>query len=158
MILLNTSKRSGMKKLFFLLCCAAIFFACNQSTTENKPDEHADHAHATELTLNNGAKWKADSITNHNVVALKTVSDNFRIKPFPSVNDYQMLGNDLNNSLNTMIQQCKMTGSDHDALHQWLDPILKGTNQLKTITDTTVARTTFKSIDSRIDAYHNYFE
>jgi hypothetical protein len=149
-----------MKKLFILLFGAATLFACNSNSADNKTDEHAKHDNVqpTELTLNNGAKWKADSITNHNVVALKTMADNFRIKPFPSLSAYQILGNDLNTSLNTMIQQCKMTGPDHDMLHQWLEPVLKESNQLKTVTDTAVGRTTFKSIDSRIDAYHNYFE
>ena len=51
-----------------------------------------------------------------------------------------------------------MSGPDHDALHQWLEPVLSETNQLKNVTDTAVAAKTFKSIDTRIDDYHNYFE
>ena len=89
---------------------------------------------------------------------LKTIADNFRIKPFPSVNDYQLLGADLNTGVNKMIQECKMTGPDHDALHKWLEPVIQETNQLKTVTDTSVAKNTFLSIDKRIDAYHNFFE
>ena len=149
-----------MKKTVFLFLCVAFLFACNQSSDNNKVDEHADHSHAetTVLTLNNGAKWKADSITNHNVVGLKTIADNFRIKPFPSANDYQVLGADLSNGLNKMIQECKMSGPEHDALHQWLEPVLSETNQLKKVTDKAVSAKTFKSIDRRIDDYNNYFE
>ena len=149
-----------MKKTVFLFLCVAFLFACNQSSDNTKVDEHADHSHAetTALTLNNGAKWKADSITNHNVVSLKTIADNFRIKPFRSANDYQVLGADLSNGLNKMIQECKMSGPEHDALHQWLEPVLSETNQLKKVTDTAVSAKTFKSIDRRIDDYNNYFE
>ena len=150
-----------MKKTLLLLFAGVMLFACN--TSSNKSEEHAEQAEhanteATELTLNNGQKWKADSVTNHNLVDLKTIADNFRIKPFPSVNDYQLLSSDLKNGLDKMIKECKMTGPDHDALHQWLNPILKNTNELKSVSDTTTGSTLFKSIDQRIDEYHNYFE
>lgn len=148
-----------MKKII-LFICASFLFACNQSSNKTETDEHAAHANGENvaLTLNNGAKWKADSITNHNVVNLKTVADNFRIKPFPSINDYQLLGNDLKTGLNTMIQQCQMKGPDHDALHHWLEPIQKGANDLSNAKDTTAASTVFHSVDKRIDEYHNFFE
>ena len=113
---------------------------------------------ATALSLNNGAKWQADSVTNNNVAYLKKIADNFRTKPHHSVNDYQTLSTDLNNELNKMIQQCKMTGPDHEALHHWLGPILKETTELKNITDTAMAGSTFKSIDTRLDVFNNYFE
>lgn len=150
-----------MKKLFYLLASVSILSACNEGANRTEAGDHANHQHSvadTELTLNNNAKWKADSITNHNVVNLKRIVDNFKTKPFPSVNTYQLLGSDLNTGVNKMIQECKMSGPDHDALHTWLEPVLKETNELKSITDTPVAKTTFKSIDARIDAYHNFFQ
>ncbi|KAA9038025.1 hypothetical protein FW778_14770 [Ginsengibacter hankyongi] len=149
-----------MKKSIVLFICMAFLFACNQSSDKVEANEQHSHdqAQTTELSLNNGAKWKADSITNINVLNLRTIADNFRIISSPSANDYQILSSDLNNALNKMIQQCKMTGPDHEALHHWLEPVLKETNELKNITDTASARTTFKSIDKRLDDYHNYFE
>ncbi len=149
-----------MKKIIFLLTCITFLFAFNQNPNKVETEEHDSHGHAqsTGLSLNNGAKWKADSITTSNVRDLRTIADNFRIQPFPSINEYQILGNDLNKGLNKMIQECKMTGPDHEALHHWLKPILTETNQLKNISDTTVARENFKKIDTRIDDYHNFFE
>jgi len=149
-----------MKKSIILFIYITLLFACNQSSDKVEADEQHSHdqVQATELSLNNGAKWKADSITNNNVLNLHTVADNFRIKSSPSASDYQILSNDLNNALNKMIKECKMTGPDHQALHHWLAPILKETNELKNITDTAIAGMTFKSIDKRLDAYHNYFE
>ncbi len=149
-----------MKRIIFGLLCCSFLFSCNQNSAEADHDAHMDtvSVQQTQLTLNNGEKWKADSITNHNVIILKTISDNFKIKPFPSSNDYQILSGDLSNGLNEMIQQCKMTGPDHEALHHWLEPILEKNKELKNISDTANARKVFLSIDQRVDDYHNYFE
>ncbi|MEP6465099.1 MAG: hypothetical protein ABJB05_02285 [Parafilimonas sp.] len=149
-----------MKQLKFLLVCAIIFSACNQSTdkTADNGQTGQEQNQDTALSLNNGAKWRADSITNHNVVRLKTTADMFKVEPFPSINNYQVLGNDLSNDVDTLLQQCKMKGDDHTALHKWLEPILGLSNQLKNETDTAAAKQVFKSVDARIDAYRNYFE
>lgn len=152
-----------MKRLIYYLVIISVgFFACNQNSNKNKADEHATEEHAavtdTALSLNQGAKWKADSITNNNVIDLKTVAENFKIKPFPSVGDYQLLGKDLSGGVDKMIQECKMKGPDHEALHKWLEPVLEGAHQLKSVADTIVARKTFQSVDKRIDEYYNYFE
>jgi hypothetical protein len=149
-----------MKRIILGLLFSSFLFACNQNSEE--ADHHANEDTAgvqqTQLALNNGTKWKADSITNQNVVILKTIADNFKIKPFPSSNDYQVLSGDLSNALSQMIQQCKMTGPDHEALHHWLEPILQKNKELKNISDTANARRIFVSIDQRIDDYPNYFE
>ena len=149
-----------MKQIKFLLVCASLLFACNQSadkTADNGQTGHEQHQD-TVLSLNNGAKWKADSVTNHNVVRLKSTADMFRVAPFPSINNYRVLGNDLSNDVDTLIQQCKMKGDEHEALHKWLEPILNLSGQLKNTTDTSEARQIFKSVDTHIDAYRNFFE
>lgn len=159
--MLHINSNFSMKKIIYLALGLFILIGCNQTSTKTAGDDHDDHDHAatnTELTLNNGNKWKADSITNHNVVNLKTIADNFRIKPFPSATDYQLVGSDLNAGVNKLIGDCKMSGPDHDALHHWLEPVLKESNELKSSKDTTSARATFESLDKRIDDYHKYFE
>ena len=150
-----------MKQLLSIFVATMFLFACNSNSNEAAiPTENVSHEHhdSVVLTLNNGEKWKADSTTNQNVVNLKTIGDNFRIKPFPTVGEYQLLSSDLSNSLNTMIQECKMTGPDHEALHHWLEPILKDTKELKNVNDTATARSIFISLDKQIDLYHSYFE
>jgi hypothetical protein len=134
--------------------------ACNQSSNKAEPGEHVstDQNQTPALSLNNGTKWQADSVTTSNVAYLKKIAGNFRTKPHHLLSDYKALSTDLNNALNKMIQQCKMTGPDHEALHHWLEPILKENNQLINITDTAIAASAFKSIDTRLDVYNNYFE
>jgi hypothetical protein len=149
-----------MKKIIFLFVCMSMLLACNDVADKTGANEQAEneHSHSTVLSLNNGAKWKADSVINHNVIRLKNTADMFRIKPSPSASAYQLLGSDLANDADTMIQQCTMKGPDHEALHRWLEPILDQTNQLKNITDTAAARNIFDAVDKRIDEYYQYFE
>ena len=156
-----------MKKLFFLLLSATLLFACNQSSNKVEADEPAvevdshagdDAAQTTKLALNNGAKWKADSNTTRNAIELQAITTNFKTKQNPSINDYQALSGDFSNGLNKMVKECKMKGPDHDALHLWLQPVLKGNKELKAATDSSVAETTFKSINTQLDAYYTYFE
>lgn len=149
-----------MKKSLFLLLCTSLLFACNELPDKSKDDKKVIHEsnQTTELALNNGTKWKADSVTNHNVANLRSIADNFKLKSTPSPSNYQKLSADLNTGLNKMIKECKMTGADHDALHMWLQPILEEKAELKNNTDTEIAGTIFKSIDKRLDNYNNYFE
>lgn len=149
-----------MRKKLFIILAGVFLFSCNQGTNTSETEDHDSHAETTDtvLTLNEGAKWQADSITNHNLVRLKTTADMFRVEPFPSLETYQMLGNDLSGDVNTMLEQCKMKGADHEALHKWLTPIISQSNQLKNVTDTAEGRKIFAAVDQRIDAYHQYFE
>ena len=149
-----------MKKIIFSFLCLSMLLACNFDSNKARAREQAEseHSHSAVLSLNNGTKWKADAVTNHNVIRLKNTADMFRIKPFPSASTYQLLGSDLANDADTMIQQCTMKGPDHEALHKWLEPILDQTNQLKNITDTAAARNIFEAVDKRIDEYYQYFE
>lgn len=149
-----------MKKSFFLLLCTALLFSCNQSQEKSKTETHSSHSieATSELSLNNGAKWKADSVTNHNVTNLRSIADDFKLKSATSIGDYQKLSGNLNTGLNKMIKECKMTGSDHDALHIWLEPVLKENAELKNSSVKAMAAETFKSLDKRLDTYFNYFE
>ena len=149
-----------MKNSLFIVLCVSVLFACNQSTKNTEVHNADTHSSTTDtsLTLNNGAKWNADSITNHNIIRLRVTANMFKVEPFPSLSNYQILGNDLSSDVDTLLQQCKMTGSDHDALHKWLEPILHQSNQLKNITDTSEARGIFNSVDSRINTYDQYFQ
>lgn len=150
-----------MRKWLTIFMVVFFLSACNQTAHPTETDERANHEHAVagkELALNNGTKWKADAITNQNVASLKIIADNFKLKTSPSIDDYQLAGADLNGGINKLIKDCKMSGPDHDELHKWLEPVLKEINQLKTISDTTLARTIFQSINVRIENYYNFFE
>ncbi|MEO5945388.1 MAG: hypothetical protein ABIP79_01115 [Chitinophagaceae bacterium] len=117
-----------MKKIFLILLITSFLLACNSAEDKEQKIETDSIAHdhpavVSDLFLNNGNKWKADSITNHNVVRLKTTADMFRVDPFPSINNYQLLGKDLSDDIDVLIQQSKMKGEEHESLHKWFAPI-----------------------------------
>lgn len=149
-----------MKKVSFILLSIAFLFACNQGATKNEAKENTTDTHSgtSDLTLNNGAKWQSDSSTNRHLIGLKTTANMFKVNPFPPVGEYHILGSDLKAGLDSMIQDCKLTGAPHEALHQWLEPILRQTNELKNVSDTATARSVFDSLDKRINIYYDYFQ
>lgn len=149
-----------MKRILFAFIVCLFLFACNQTADKLESHEHIASSESvdTVLVLNNGAKWKADSTTDKNVINLKTLAENFRIKPFPTLNEYRLFSADLTNGISQLVQQCKMTGPDHEELHHWLEPILNKNKELKNVSDTSAARKIFETLDERIDNYRNYFE
>jgi hypothetical protein len=150
-----------MKRLSYVIVLGGLLFSfisCNQNGQRR---DHHDQVSATvtgdSLDLNNGAKWVVDSLTSDNFVDLKTMTDMFAVEPFPSVANYQKYGSDMGTGMNKMISECKMSGRGHDMLHLWFEPIIKQSNDLKTITDTVDAKKLFNSIHERVDLYKTYF-
>ena len=156
-----------MKELLILFCFMGIFLACNEAPTKQEPgvvaeaptDSMHHHDDKNEMPrLNNGAKWKADENTNKNIQELKRTLDRFAESKTKDRNGYTTFANELQGSLNTMIKECRMKGADHDALHQWLEPLLKDVNELKTVQTAPDGAKLFASINSRVIAYNQYFE
>ena len=137
-----------------------LFLSCNQSATQKEPIENGKQEihENTELTLNNGAKWQADTSTNRHLVSIKTMANMFKVAPFPGVEKYQILGADIQAGFNSMIQDCTLKGAQDEALHKWMLPILHQAGELKNVTDTAIARPIFDSLDQRINIYYDYFE
>ena len=151
-----------MKRSAIFLLAAVVLWSCNTAPSPaNETAVHSDaheHAHAAVLTLNNGQKWKADAPTNENVVDMRTIAQNFSVEPHTSLDDYGILAGNLQKGLDKMIQECKMQGPDHDALHLWLEPLLKDVNELKKADDTTSAEKVFHAINEKLVLYTQYFE
>ncbi len=149
-----------MKKLIRLILCVTLLSACNQSSNKVEPGEHVSHDQdqAIALTLNNGAKWQADSSTNQHLIEIKTMANMFKVAPFPAIEKYQILGSDIQAGFNSMIKDCTLKGAQDEALHKWMLPILDQARELKNVTDTAIARPIFDSIDHRINIYYDYFE
>ena len=156
-----------MKK-YLIAVLSLVIFSCNQQGN-SAVDEHAVHEHAATdttntgkddhatLTLNNGAKWTSDESTDKNVAAMKTTADDFKQKSDPQVADYKTAGEQLGAGVQKMVTECKMQGADHDALHVWLEPLMKEVNQLKKVEDANEGKSLFASIDNRLNEYPKYF-
>lgn len=77
---------------------------------------------ASTLKLNNGAKWRTDAPTRANIDQMKSLVMNVDTKD-PST--LQRLSIELEAQTNKLINECRMKGPDHDALHVWLEDFLK---------------------------------
>jgi hypothetical protein len=151
-----------MKKLFAAILITASLLACSNNKEHSEhtgsaavEEKHEDHATTGGLVLNNGAKWKADSPTVRNVALLQETVDKANSG---SLENYQQAAGQLQDGLNKMIKECKMKGADHDALHQWLEPLLAKSKVLQTATTVENASAIFSDIRKQVSLFPTYFE
>lgn len=159
-----------MKKITIIFLCTTILLACDSSTSKKPGNKEHSHnnventsaeKHATNiegLTLNNGAKWNGDEATNNNVKNLEDILHEFRTSAPPETKDYVTLSDSLQVGLNKMIAECRMKGADHDALHQWLEPLIGKVKNLKAIGDVETGATATNDIKEHVQLYHAFFE
>jgi len=135
--------------------------ACNNTTTEKKeatPEVDHQHSEVTTLKLNNGVKWKTDESTNKNVAELEAIANRFHNDTTKQVADFTAFANEMQTGLDKMIRECRMQGADHEALHQWLEPLLNNVGALKKAVDKKEGPKLFEEIRERLQNFHQYFE
>lgn len=150
-----------MTKLLTLLCLSSLL-ACTSSETGNKETVKItveEHQHASQkLSLNNGSKWNSDDTTHKNVAELEAILDRFNRKQPKLSADFTSVANELQTGLDKMIKECRMQGPDHEALHHWLQPLIKNISQLKKSNDEKEALKLVDEINEQLKNYHQYFE
>ena len=152
-----------MIKIITFLVISGFLLACH---TENHKDQntaiastagnHAEHAEkATELTLNHGAKWKADSTTVANITLLQNIVS---IAKKENLENHLQTADALQEGLNKMVRECKMKGADHEALHIWLEQMIAMINDFKNVTSVEIAKVSLDEIEKHINLFSQYFE
>jgi len=152
-----------MKIILTLLLATGFLFACNSGSDNEKntapasvAENHQEHEEVTtQLVLNNGAKWKADSTTLLNVALLQNIVSEAKKG---SLEDYMQTAAQLQEGLTKMVNECKMKGAEHDALHQWLEPLMDKTKELDKATTVEKAATILNEVDKHINLFKQYFE
>ncbi|HET9825603.1 MAG TPA: hypothetical protein VFP87_09715 [Chitinophagaceae bacterium] len=147
-----------MNKLFLII--GLLFMACtnNPSHVEaTNEDEHEPHdtmtTNAASLQLNNGARWKTDEATRKNVAAMvRVVNDSTTM----GKNSRTQLASNLQQRIDTLVQQCKMKGPDHDALHLWLERVLMDLKQLKE--DDKEYQESYAALKKDVESFYTFFE
>jgi len=152
-----------MKKIPVLLLMIGLLPACHSQsdTAVNAKTDSAAVKHQEQeeksvgLVLNNGARWKADSITKSNVSLLQAiVSGAAKNSPV----NYSQTVTQLQDGLTKMVTECKMKGADHEALHHWLLPLMEKTKELKAANCVEKAAPVLKEIEAHINLFTQYFE
>ena len=118
-----------MKKLIIMLA-VAITACTSQVITEKQGNKNSNERDNTPsaVQLNNGSKWKADETTKRNVAAMMRV---FGDGNYADVAKKRELLVNMQSRIDTLINQCRMKGADHVALHAWLEKVLKDMKELK---------------------------
>lgn len=161
-------------KLILLSSVFAFFMSCKdtnqpvETTDTETVHEHSegdshDHDHhgseaGTELALNDGEKWKSDEPTNlHAQNLINLVEKIGRKAPNANLEMFRNFADMLQQELNGMIQDCKMDGPDHDALHLWLEPVLNGVKELKDSPNAEDAHEVWEDLSEKITKYDQFF-
>lgn len=156
-----------MKRTLLVLFTAGILVSCNtQDNKETKETsqaierEHERHSDKENkgLSLNNGNKWKADASTNDNVKTLLVVVDEFNTGKDKALINYHNAAAGLQKGLEKMIKECRMQGADHDALHKWLEPLMKQVASFQKAATAEQAEEQFHNIHKQLNLYEKYFE
>lgn len=145
-----------MKKLVIMI--AVVFAACSgaiqqeRGKTENAAENKTDKA-AT-VQLNNGLKWKADSVTKGHVITMvHLLADSIYSNP---VNTKQLTGK-LQANIDGLVKDCSMKGAEHEALHVWMEQILHDVKELRE-NETDEYDKTFRALKTHVVSFYDYFE
>ena len=155
-----------MIRAITLLLLTLFLYACNNEqyydkkeiNIQEKLSQHAHEANTGELVLNKGAKWKADSITHANVNKLRATVENFNAGTDKSMVAYQQTATDLRHGQDRLVRECKMTGSDHTALHKWLVPLMEEIARFSRSATQASSAQSLKAIHTQMELYAQYFE
>ncbi len=143
-----------------IITAVITFQACgshdHETHDESAAAEHQDHGHdQAGLELNNGKKWIADESTNKNVAALKQII----MESTPaSLEDFHNVAEQLKASIQNLVNECRMEGPDHDALHKWLEPLMAKTKNLQNADSEEAAAEIYSDIEKHINIYSDYFQ
>ena len=118
-----------MKKLLILLT-VAIAACTSHINTEQKGNENTNEQEntTTAIPLNNGSKWKADEATKKNAAAIVQVVNDVN---YADAGKREQLYASVQTKIDTMVMQCRMQGAEHEALHLWLEKVLRDMKELK---------------------------
>ena len=144
-----------MKKLMIILILG--FYACSGSADnksgENKEMEH-DHEGETSVEVKpSNTKWKADAPTKANVANLVEI-----LNKSASAGDTNkvVLAENMQAGLDKLINECKMAGADHDALHVWLEEVIDEVKDLKK--DDDPYKEALADLQNEVNSFYEDFE
>ncbi|MGN6165326.1 MAG: hypothetical protein ACTHOF_12370 [Flavisolibacter sp.] len=143
-----------MKQL--LIMVLAILVSCTSKQTAEQHENSAANDNEKKVVTvpsNNGAKWKADEATKKNVAAMvQVVSDS----TYADAGKRKQLYTNLQTKVDTLVKECSMQGAEHDALHVWLEKVLKDLKELKE--DDDEYSEAYAALKTDIESFYRSFE
>ena len=149
-----------MNKLLIILSLLIAACSNNESHLDvANGDKHMQHDSTAVpiVTLrlnNNNTKWKTDDVTRKNVSAMaRAINDSNNI----GASRKQQLVEQLQGTINTLVQQCTMKGPDHDALHLWVEQVMHDLKSVKTSSDDAYPKS-YAALKGDVENFYVYFE
>lgn len=144
----------------FLACTNENKTGLNSTTPTEIPHGHStnDETHAGGLSLNKGSKWETDESTRLHATNLNALVDAFDKKENADIEAHHVFAATMQQELGGLVKDCKMKGADHDALHLWLEPVMKGVNDLKAATTAGEAKRIAETLTADVQKFNQYFE
>ena len=146
---------------FSLLACTnEKKFPFNSTTKTEGAHGHLDgeEAPADGLTLNNGNKWQTDESTWLHAVNLNALVAVFETKEDSDIESYHGFAANMQEELGGLVKDCKMKGADHDALHLWLEPVMKDVNDLKKTATADEGKQIAETLTANVKKFDKYFK
>jgi hypothetical protein len=143
-----------MKRLIIILT-VTITACTNQVQTDLQESGSSIGQDQTEMTvpLNQGSKWKADEATKRNVAAMVQVVND---SSYEDATKRNQLTASLQTKIDSLIKQCSMKGKDHEALHTWLEKVLKDLKELKEEEDE--YNQAYALLKKDVESFYTFFE
>ena len=105
------------------------------------------------ISMDSGIKWKADEVTKKNVNAKMQV---VKEPTYAEAGKRLQLYTNLQAKTDVLVKECRMKGADHDALHTWLEKVLKDLKELKQ--EDNEYREVFTTLKKDISTFYQSFE
>ena len=148
----------------FSVLSLAFFFSCNEPQREqnvssaetNEPHKHSEVL--PNLRLNKGARWKVGDATNKSIMQLQSIVELYEIEKNKTLAGYLEAGKKLEAGINVLIENCKLSGAEHDALHEWLQPFMEDAEALSKVKNQEEGELYFEKVDAMLHKYYEYFE
>lgn len=137
----NTMKK--VQNLILMIAGITFILACNFNHQQS------------EITLNNGEKWKVNSEMKPHIEKGSEILNEFISQ---KNTDYQALADSLKTQNNNLIKSCTMKGESHDELHKWLHPHMELIEQLSNAPNLKEAEGIISQIELSFKTYEKHFE
>ena len=139
--------------LFVMACSGNV--SQGEATDSGEKDKHEANTSVVHnsLQLNNGSRWKADAATRNNVAAIvNVINDSSNM----GQSNRAQLTKQLQIRIDTLVQQCRMQGPDHDALHVWLQQVLHDLQNVKT--EEHEYQKAYGALKKDVESFYVFFE
>ena len=145
------NKILGIITLLFIACTNPV--SLNDEVNKDKDNSHPINS-TKDLQVNSGGKHRADEATRRNVAAMvQIVNDSNN----PGKENRAKLTNQLQTRIDTLVQQCKMSGPAHDALHTWLEKVLEDLKEIKEKEGDEYQKS-YSTLKKDVESFYTFFE